>query len=152
MNSNARLQAYDARQYALHGVRSVVAACANCGRSAGVNVDLLPETLIVPEVGKRLRCSNCGGKAISTRPLGIRANGKAFLTISVNGRRCPRPPLRRSPPARLLQTGTGTAQTTAINTAAITAAIFSLVGRPMASSGAMPISAPLHTRPWAFTL
>jgi hypothetical protein len=30
------------------GVRSVIAACANCGRSADVNVDLLPETLTVP--------------------------------------------------------------------------------------------------------
>jgi hypothetical protein len=26
----------------LHGVRSVIAACTNCGRSTDVNVDLLP--------------------------------------------------------------------------------------------------------------
>ena len=26
----------------LNGVRSVIASCANCGRSADVNVDLLP--------------------------------------------------------------------------------------------------------------
>ena len=51
-----------------NGVRAVTATCANCGRSADVNVDLLPETLTVPETGKRLRCSNCGGKTISTRP------------------------------------------------------------------------------------
>jgi hypothetical protein len=51
-----------------NGVRSVIATCANCGRSADVNVDLLPETLTVPETGKRLRCSSCGGKTISTRP------------------------------------------------------------------------------------
>ena len=38
-------------------------------------------------------------------------------------------------PLRRLQTGTGTAQTTAISTAAITAVIFSLVDRSMASSG-----------------
>jgi DNA-directed RNA polymerase subunit RPC12/RpoP len=50
------------------GVRSVTASCANCGRSADVNVDALPETLTVPEAGKRLRCSSCGGKTISTRP------------------------------------------------------------------------------------
>jgi hypothetical protein len=31
-----------------NGVRSVIALCANCGRSADVNVDLLPETLTVP--------------------------------------------------------------------------------------------------------
>ena len=28
-----------------NGVRAVSATCANCGRSADVNVDLLPETL-----------------------------------------------------------------------------------------------------------
>ena len=52
----------------LNGVRMVTASCANCGRSTEVNVDLLPETLIVPEVGKRLRCSSCGGNTISARP------------------------------------------------------------------------------------
>jgi hypothetical protein len=52
----------------LNGVRAVTAACANCGRSADVNVDLLPESLTVSEVGKRLRCSHCGGNTISTRP------------------------------------------------------------------------------------
>jgi DNA-directed RNA polymerase subunit RPC12/RpoP len=52
----------------LNGVRMVIASCANCGRSADVNVDLLPETLTVPETRSRLRCSNCGGKTISTRP------------------------------------------------------------------------------------
>ena len=36
----------------LNGVRSVIAACANCERSTDVNVDLLPETLTVPEVGR----------------------------------------------------------------------------------------------------
>ena len=41
----------------LNGVRMVTASCANCGRSADVNVDLLPETLTVPETGQRLRCS-----------------------------------------------------------------------------------------------
>jgi hypothetical protein len=51
-----------------NGVRSVTASCANCGRSADVNVDLLPETLTVPETGKRLRCSQCGGNTISTCP------------------------------------------------------------------------------------
>jgi hypothetical protein len=51
-----------------NGVRSVIVTCANCGHSADVNVDLLPETLTVPETGKRLRCGSCGGKTISTRP------------------------------------------------------------------------------------
>jgi hypothetical protein len=51
-----------------NGVRSVIASCANCGRSADVNVDVLPQTVTVPKAGKRLRCSSCGGKTISTRP------------------------------------------------------------------------------------
>jgi hypothetical protein len=42
--------------------------CANCGHSADVNVDTLPDTITVPEAGRRLRCSQCGGKTISTRP------------------------------------------------------------------------------------
>ena len=53
-----------------NGVRSLTATCANCGRSADVNVDLLPESLHVSETGNRLRCSSCGGKTISTRPAG----------------------------------------------------------------------------------
>ena len=32
-----------------NGIRSVIASCANCGRSADVNVDTLPETLTVPK-------------------------------------------------------------------------------------------------------
>jgi DNA-directed RNA polymerase subunit RPC12/RpoP len=51
-----------------NGVRMVIASCANCGRSADVNVDLLSETLTVPETGRRLRCSHCGGQTISTQP------------------------------------------------------------------------------------
>ena len=51
-----------------NGVRSIIAACANCGGSADVNVDLLPETLTVPEAGNRLRCSSCGGKRVWTGP------------------------------------------------------------------------------------
>ena len=37
----------------LNGVRSVIASCANCGRSADVNVDILPETLTVPRTPAR---------------------------------------------------------------------------------------------------
>ena len=50
-----------------NGVRAVTATCANCGRSADVNVDLLPETLTVPEASSGLRCSHCGAKHVSTR-------------------------------------------------------------------------------------
>jgi hypothetical protein len=66
--NNARLRAHDLANMRQNGVRCVIASCANCGRSAAVNVDLLPETLTVPETGQRLRCSSCGGKTISTRP------------------------------------------------------------------------------------
>jgi hypothetical protein len=51
-----------------NGVHAVTATCANCDRSADVNVDTLPDTIPVPEAGRRLRCSQCGGKTISTRP------------------------------------------------------------------------------------
>jgi hypothetical protein len=51
-----------------NGVRVVTATCDACNHSADVNVDALPETLYVPQVGRRFRCSSCGGKAINTRP------------------------------------------------------------------------------------
>jgi hypothetical protein len=51
-----------------NSVRSVIATCQICGHKADVNVDALPETIIVPEIGRRLRCSQCGGKRIDTRP------------------------------------------------------------------------------------
>ena len=51
-----------------NGLRMVTASCANCGHPADVNVDALPESVHVPEAGRRLRCSRCGGKTISTRP------------------------------------------------------------------------------------
>jgi hypothetical protein len=51
-----------------NGVRAVTATCETCNRSADVNVDALPETVHVPDVGQRLRCSACNNKAINTRP------------------------------------------------------------------------------------
>jgi hypothetical protein len=39
-----------------------------CGHAADLNVDALAETVAVPDVGRRLRCSACGGKRINTRP------------------------------------------------------------------------------------
>lgn len=52
----------------LNGVRAVIATCEACGREADVNVDGPAETIVVPDVGRRLRCSACGGKTIRTRP------------------------------------------------------------------------------------
>jgi hypothetical protein len=51
-----------------NGVRMIWAKCEACGHQADVNVDTLAETLVVPKVGHRLRCSCCGGKQINTRP------------------------------------------------------------------------------------
>ena len=51
-----------------NGVRAVTATCEACGREADVNVDALPSTVTVPKAGLRLRCSQCGGKTIATRP------------------------------------------------------------------------------------
>jgi hypothetical protein len=52
-----------------NGVRAVIATCQACGHKADVNVDVLPETIVVPEVGRALRCGQCGGKRIGdTRP------------------------------------------------------------------------------------
>ena len=66
-----------------NGVRAVTATCANCGRSADVNVDLLPETLTLPEASSRLRCSHCGAKHVSTRPAWHTGTYRP-----ANGRRC----------------------------------------------------------------
>jgi hypothetical protein len=49
-----------------NGVRAVIATCQGCGHKADVNVDALPETITVPDVGRCLRCSPCGGKRIDT--------------------------------------------------------------------------------------
>jgi hypothetical protein len=51
-----------------NGVRAVTATCEACNHSADVIVDALPETVYVPHVARRLRCSSCGGKQINTRP------------------------------------------------------------------------------------
>ena len=50
-----------------NGVHAVIASCEACGHAADVNVDSLAETTAVPNVGHRLRCSNCDGKRINTR-------------------------------------------------------------------------------------
>jgi len=50
------------------GVRSVDATCEACQHEATVNVDALPDSLYVPDVALRLKCSACGSKNIHTRP------------------------------------------------------------------------------------
>jgi hypothetical protein len=51
-----------------NGVRSVTAQCEACNHQADVSVDARPETVYVPHVGQRLRCSKCGSKKVATRP------------------------------------------------------------------------------------
>jgi hypothetical protein len=51
-----------------NGVHAVTATCQACGRKADINVDALPDDMIVPDAARRLRCSQCGGKQINTRP------------------------------------------------------------------------------------
>jgi hypothetical protein len=51
-----------------NGVRAVIAICDACGHEADVDVDAVAETVTVPDVGRRLRCSRCEGKRINTRP------------------------------------------------------------------------------------
>jgi DNA-directed RNA polymerase subunit RPC12/RpoP len=51
-----------------NGVRAVIATCQACGHKADVNVDALSPLVYVPEIGRRLRCGECGGKRVDTRP------------------------------------------------------------------------------------
>jgi len=67
----------------MNGVHAVIAMCEVCGHKADVNVDGLPEGVTVPEAGRRMRCSQCGGKRVNTRP--------AWHTAAVQ----PTPPFRR---------------------------------------------------------
>jgi hypothetical protein len=53
-----------------HGVLSIAAHCERtaCGRTAVGNVDGLADTLPVPDVALKLRCSECDGRRIKTIP------------------------------------------------------------------------------------
>ena len=73
-----------------NGVAASPRRAPTAARSADVNVDLLRETLTVPETGQRLRCSSCGGKTISTRPAWHTGPAQTRLTITANGRYCPK--------------------------------------------------------------
>jgi hypothetical protein len=66
-----------------NGVSFVTATCELCGHAADVGVDALAETITVPDVGLHLRCGQCGGKRIRTRP--------AWHTVP-NRANPPRPP------------------------------------------------------------
>lgn len=53
-----------------NGVRAVTATCLDpaCGHAADVVVDQLPDGAFVPEIGRRMRCTACGGRRVETRP------------------------------------------------------------------------------------
>jgi hypothetical protein len=52
------------------GVRSVMATCNSigCGHESIFNADSWPDDMPVPDVALKLRCSECGGRRISTMP------------------------------------------------------------------------------------
>src|SRR4051812_43888534 len=51
-----------------NGVRAVIAECLACHHRADVVVDQIGEGVFVPDVGRRMACSACGGRRIETRP------------------------------------------------------------------------------------
>lgn len=51
-----------------NGARSLIVECRSCRHSASVLVDMLPDEVLVPEAGRRFRCSACGSREITTRP------------------------------------------------------------------------------------
>lgn len=58
------------------GVASVDAVCS-CGRATIIDVSKLPETVEVPSLRLRMRCSACGRRPMHVRPnwLELRAPG-----------------------------------------------------------------------------
>jgi hypothetical protein len=51
-----------------NGVRSIAATCETCQHETVLNADRWAADMPVLDIGLRLRCSACGGRAIATRP------------------------------------------------------------------------------------
>jgi hypothetical protein len=51
-----------------NGVHAVIAECRACRHRADVVVDQLADAAFVPDVGRRMVCSACGGRSVETRP------------------------------------------------------------------------------------
>lgn len=51
-----------------NGVRSLLVECRGCKRTVSVLADDLPGDVLVPEAGRRFRCSGCGSRDLGTRP------------------------------------------------------------------------------------
>ena len=65
-----RLPSMDLATMREHGIRSVEAICQEigCGHERSVNVDHLPDDVLVPDIALRLRCSACGSRNVKTIP------------------------------------------------------------------------------------
>ena len=51
-----------------NGVRAVIAECRACRHMGDVVVDQLEDAVFVPDAGRRMVCSACGGRRVETRP------------------------------------------------------------------------------------
>ena len=51
-----------------NNVSAVIATCLACRQRADVQVDVMADSVFVPEVGRRMVCSACGGRQRETRP------------------------------------------------------------------------------------
>ena len=51
-----------------NGVTHLTATCLDCRHSAEIDAERLADDTAVPEAGRRMVCSACGGKRIETRP------------------------------------------------------------------------------------
>ena len=54
---------------------AVIGYCGQCGHSAAVNLERLEPELPVPELRQRLRCGECGGRAVEIRIAYITTGG-----------------------------------------------------------------------------
>ena len=64
-----------------NGVRAVTATCANCGRSADVSVDALPETLAVPRPANASDAAAAAARRYRPGPPGTRPDARASQTF-----------------------------------------------------------------------
>jgi hypothetical protein len=88
-----------------NGIRAVIAICKACGHKA--DVDALPETIFVPNVGRRLRCRRYETRMAyemtersQKKPRGLRGSGGAEAARSGCGAKssAPIPQTRPAPP------------------------------------------------------
>ena len=54
---------------------AIIGYCGQCGHSAAVNLEPLNPELTIPELRRRLRCAQCGGREVEIRITYIAAGG-----------------------------------------------------------------------------